>query len=293
MKSKISTIIMIVVLLAGLSLLLYPSFADYWNSLHASYAVQNYKEQLALLDAEAIDAAWNEAYAYNEQMKQRGSYYELSADLREQYETVLNIGGTGIIGYIDYPAIDATYPINHGTSEAILTMAIGHLDWTFFPIDSGSSHAAISGHRGLPTAKLFTNLDRAEIGDLFTIEILDTTFTYEVDQIEVVLPSDLTYLVTKNDPADYLTLITCTPYGVNSHRMLVRAHRVDDVSKLSRIRVTSEAALIEPIIIAPMLAIPMLLALLIVIMVQDHRRKKHNEVKPESDLWEETYDEYT
>lgn len=289
MKSRISTILLLLALIVGLSLLLYPSLADYWNKFHASYAISNYVETLDNLDDETITAAWEAAHAYNEQLKERNNGFLLSEDMQESYDQVLNLGGTGVMGYIEIPSIDVTLPIYHGTDEGILQIAIGHLDWSYLPIGGEGTHCVVSGHRGLPSARLFTDLDELEIGEIFTFEILDESFVYEVDQILTVLPSEMDSMLPYADE-DYVTLVTCTPYGVNSHRLLVRGHRIEGPEKTSNLRVTSEAIQIEPYIIAPLLAIPILVILLLGLLISD-LFKKPKPVK--NDPTEETYNEET
>lgn len=289
MKSRISTILLLLALIVGLSLLLYPSLADYWNKFHASYAISNYVETLDNLDDETITAAWEAAHAYNEQLKERNNGFLLSEDMQESYDQVLNLGGTGVMGYIEIPSIDVTLPIYHGTDEGILQIAIGHLDWSYLPIGGEGTHCVVSGHRGLPSARLFTDLDELEIGEIFTFEILDESFVYEVDQILTVLPSEMDSMLPYADE-DYVTLVTCTPYGVNSHRLLVRGHRIEGPEKTSNLRVTSEAVQIEPYIIAPLLAIPILVILLLGLLISD-LFKKPKPVK--NDPTEETYNEET
>lgn len=289
MKSRISTILLLLALIVGLSLLLYPSLADYWNQYHASYAISDYVETLEGMDEETLKAAWDTAHSYNDSLKTRSNHFLLSAEQQEAYKEALNLGSTGIMGYIDIPNIDVTLPIYHGTDEGILQVAIGHLDWSYLPIGGESTHCVVSGHRGLPSARLFTDLDELEMGDTFTFEILDESFVYEVDQILTVLPSDMDSMIPVNGE-DYVTLVTCTPYGVNSHRLLVRGHRIEGPEKVSTLRVTSEAVQIEPFIIAPMLAIPILVILLIGLLISDLVRKPKT---AKNDPTEETYNEET
>jgi sortase A len=207
------------------------------------------------------DAAWN----YNRSLIDRPNTYTLNDEQKAEYDQILDIGGLGIMGYIEVPAIGVTLPIYHGTDEAVLQIAVGHLEWTSLPVGGESSHCVVSGHRGLPSAKLFTDLDKLVVGDIFVFRVLDEILTYEVDQILIVKPNETEALLIQ-EGQDLCTLITCTPYGVNSHRLLVRGHRVENQEEVKAIRVTADAMQIEPVIVAPIVAIPMLLVLLIFLL---------------------------
>ena len=229
MKRHGTTVILLVVLIAGLSLLLYPSFSDWWNSMHQSRAVASYVEQVAQIDEEQYAHLWDAAWNYNRSLIDRPNTYTLSDEQKAEYDQILDIGGLGIMGYIEVPAIGVTLPIYHGTDEAVLQIAVGHLEWTSLPVGGESSHCVVSGHRGLPSAKLFTDLDKLVVGDIFVFRVLDEILTYEVDQILIVKPNETEALLIQ-EGQDLCTLITCTPYGVNSHRLLVRGHRVEKCS---------------------------------------------------------------
>lgn len=273
MKKHASTILLFLILFIGLSLLLYPSFTDWWNSFHQSRAVASYVEQVANMDDDQYLEIWNAAWEYNRSLIDRPNDYLLSDEQREHYNALLNVGGNGIMGYIEIPKIDIVYPIYHGTDEAFLQIAIGHLDWTSLPVGGESSHCVVSGHRGLPSARLFTDLDQMEVGDTFLLRVLDEVLTYEVDQILIVEPQvtdDL--LIVEGE--DLCTLITCTPYGINSHRMLVRGHRIATEEVKAVRRVTADAVQIEPVIVAPFVAAPMLLILLIALLLPKPRKRK-------------------
>lgn len=270
-QKKSTTIILILIFLVGLSLLLYPSVSDYWNSFTQSRAIASYVEAVANMDGNEYDHLWQMAYDYNTSLNQRGNNFTLSDDQRAKYEQLLNVGGNGVMGYVEVPSIDVSLPIYHGTDEGVLQVAVGHLEWTSLPVGGEGSHCVISGHRGLPSAKLFTDLDEIVAGDTFLLRILDETLTYEVDQILIVLPHEISDL-TIEPGKDYCTLVTCTPYGVNSHRMLVRGHRIETVAPEKEIRVTADAMQIEPLLIAPMMAVPVLLVLLIALMIPRKRR---------------------
>lgn len=280
MKKKFDgvTFLLILILLAGLSLLLYPSFSDYWNSFHQTRAIASYAEEVANLDDDKYEQLWNDARDYNTSLLTRDNAYLLSEEQRQEYESLLDISGLGIMGYIEIPSINVSLPIYHGTEESVLQIAVGHLDWTSLPVGGESTHCVLSGHRGLPSAKLFTNLDKLAEGDVFLIRVLDEVLTYSVDQILIVEPQetqDLQIVPGK----DYCTLVTCTPYGINSHRLLVRGHRVETVEEEREIRITADAVQVEPLLVAPMVAIPILLVLLVVLLVPGSRKKKVGDEK--------------
>ena len=225
-KGNFTTLLLILVLLAGLSLLLYPSVSDYWNSLHQTRAIATYAEEVANLNQDQYDEIWAATKAYNASLAERDNAYLLSDAQKEEYARLLDISGLGIMGYIEIPEIDVSLPVYHGTEESALQIAVGHLDWSSLPVGGEGTHCVLSGHRGLPSAKLFTNLDKLVAGDKFVIRVLDEVMTYEVDQILIVEPNDLSALAIEKGK-DLCTLVTCTPYGVNSHRLLVRGHRVE------------------------------------------------------------------
>ncbi len=272
MKNKVSTIILVIVFVAGLSLLLYPTVSDYWNSMHASQAVSNYSEEVKNLNAEEYDEMLKAAEEYNASLLNRNTGYALTDWQKEIYEDTLNLNGTGIMGYIEISSINVSLPIYHGTEDSVLQVAVGHVEWSSLPVGGESSHCVLSGHRGLPSAKLFTNLDKLVEGDTFVIRVLDEVYTYEVDQILIVEPEDVSAL-TIEEGKDLCTLVTCTPYGINSHRLLVRGHRVENADETAAVRVTSDAIQIEPVIVAPLIAAPVLLILLIVVLCSGNKKK--------------------
>ena len=278
MKNKITTWILVLALLAGLSLLLYPTVSDYWNSLHASQAVATYAEDVKSIDKTQYDELLAAAHAYNESLHARTNDFYLTDEQQAAYDTLLNIGQTGIMGYIEIPVIKLSLPIYHGTSDSVLQIAVGHLDWTSLPVGGTGTHCVLSGHRGLPSAKLFTNLDQMKTGDTFVIRVLDEVLTYEVDQILIVEPND-TSALTVEAGKDLCTLVTCTPYGINSHRLLVRGHRIENTPEAKMIRVVADAIQIEPLIVAPIVAAPVLLILFVMLMLP--KRKKHAEKEEE------------
>jgi len=271
MKKHGTTILLFIVLFVGLSLLLYPSFSDWWNSMHQSRAVASYVEQVTTIDEDRYHALWDSAQEYNRQLTQRENPYALTAEQKETYTELLNIVGTGIMGYVEIPAINVTLPIYHNTSESVLQIAAGHVEWSSLPVGGKGCHSVISGHRGLPSARLMTDLDKLVVGDVFLYRILDEILTYEVDQILIVEPHEVEHLAI--DPEeDYSTLVTCTPYGINSHRMLVRGHRIENQVEAKQLRVSADAIQIEPMLVAPFVASPMLLILLISLMIPKKRR---------------------
>ena len=273
MKRHFTYIILLLVLIVGLSLLLYPPLSNWWNSMHQSRAVASYVEQVANIDKEQYAHLWDDAWNYNRDLTERPNNYVLSEEQKALYDSLLDVGGTGIMGYVEIPSIGVTLPIYHGTNETVLQIAVGHLEWTSLPVGGESSHCVVSGHRGLPSAKLFTDLDELVIGDIFMFRVLDEILTYEVDQILIVEPDETDALLVE-EGQDLCTLITCTPYGVNSHRLLVRGHRVENQEVAQTVRVTADAMQIEPAIVAPILAIPMLLVLLIILLIPRRTRRR-------------------
>ncbi len=271
MKNKLINIFLILALVAGLSLLLYPTVSDYWNSLHASQAVASYDQAVKSMDEGKYDELLQRAGQYNRDLFLRGTLFALTDEEREDYNSQLDIDGSGVMGYIEIPTIKVSLPIYHGTSDDVLQVAVGHLEWSSLPVGGESTHCVLSGHRGLPSAKLFTNLDQLTEGDLFVIRTLDEVLTYEVDRILIVLPSELQALAAE-EGKDLCTLVTCTPYGVNSHRMLVRGHRVDNQSEA--VRLTADAIRIDPLLVAPIAAIPLLLALLLLLAVAPKKKSR-------------------
>lgn len=275
MRKNPSTILLILVFLTGLSLLLYPSVSDYWNSFHQSRAIATYAGEVAALDDNTYEHLWQAAEDYNRTLVGRANpFLPMSGEEQAEYDSLLNVAGSGVMGYIEIPEIKCSLPIYHGTDEAVLQIAVGHIQGSSLPVGGVGTHCVLSGHRGLPSAKLFTNLDRLKEGDVFLLRVLDETLTYEVDQIRIVEPHQVEDLAI--DPErDYCTLVTCTPYGVNSHRLLVRGHRIENQSGASSIRVTADAMQIDPILVAPVVAVPLLLLLLVWLLVSTRKKKKN------------------
>lgn len=273
MKNHRSTILLILILLIGLSLMLYPSFADWWNSFHSSRAIASYVEQVANIDDAQYEEFWDAAWDYNQSLLHRPNDFLLSDEQQEIYKSLLDIGGNGIMGYIEIPVIDVMLPIYHGTGESVLQIAVGHLDWTSLPVGGAGSHCVVSGHRGLPSARLFTDLDKLKVGDVFMLHVLNEILTYEIDQILIVEPQDTDPLLIEPGK-DLCTMITCTPYGINSHRMLVRGHRIESQEEAKVIRITADAVRIEPLMVAPFVAVPILLVLLIILLLPKQKKGK-------------------
>lgn len=265
-KGNFINFLLVLIFFAGLSLLLYPSVSDYWNSFHQTRAITTYAENVATLDQEQYDKVWAAAQAYNASLTERENSYLLTDTQKQEYRHLLDVSGLGIMGYIEIPSIDCSLPIYHGTEESVLQIAVGHLEWSSLPVGGQSTHCVLSGHRGLPSAKLFTNLDKLDVGDVFMLRVLDEVLTYEVDQILIVEPLETASLRIV-EGKDYCTLITCTPYGVNTHRLLVRGHRIENIKEAKNIRVTADAVQIEPLLVAPIVAIPFLLLLLILLLL--------------------------
>ena len=273
MKKYLSTIILILVFVTGLSLLLYPTVSDYWNSFHQSQAIATYASEVAALDDDDYDELWAAAEAYNQRLARRGNPLMQSEEDLAEYEALLNIAGSGVMGYIEIPELKVSLPVYHGVDEGVLQIAVGHIPGTSLPTGGKGTHSVLSGHRGLPSAKLFTNLDQMREGDTFMLRILDETLTYEVDQILIVEPHEVAALSIDPDE-DYCTLVTCTPYGINTHRLLVRGHRVENQAEAQAVRVTADAMQIEPVIVAPVVAAPMLLCLMLWVLLRNPKKKK-------------------
>ena len=270
-----TTALLFILFIAGLSLLLYPIVSDFINTSSASKAIMSYDEEVLKLEKQKYDEMWAEATEYNSSLIGRENEYLLSDEQQAQYNSLLDLTGTGIMGYIEIPNIRCSIPIYHGTAETILQIAIGHLDWSSLPTGGENTHCVLSGHRGLPSAKLFSDLDKIVEGDIFMLRILDEVLTYEVDKISIVEPQDTSTLEIEQGK-DYCTLVTCTPYGVNSHRLLVRGHRVENLKKYT-ITLVSEGQQIDPLIVAPVVAMPVLIALFIRLMVPGKRKTYKDE----------------
>ena len=219
-------VIVIILLLAGITMLLYPAVSNLWNNFHSSAAITDYNYRMEEMDESERLKLIADARAYNKKLAESFGAFAMDEGQKKIYEELLNINGDGIMGYIQIPSIDVLLPIYHGTGENVLQLGVGHLEWSSLPVGGDGSHCVLLAHRGLPSAKLFTDLDRLKIGDRFTLTVLDEIYIYEVDQIKTVLPEDLSEIRSEKGK-ELCTLVTCTPYGINTHRLLVRGHRVE------------------------------------------------------------------
>lgn len=269
-SNRVMTLLLVLALLAGLFLLLYPTVSDYWNSLHQTRTITGYAENVAQLDSTEYEEMWAAAQRYNRTLSKRENAFALTEEQKREYESLLNASGNGVMGIVEIPKIGCVLPIYHGTDDAVLQIAVGHLEWSSLPVGGEGTHCVLSGHRGLPSARLFTNLDQLAVGDRFLLRVLDETLTYEVDQILIVEPQEVAALgITEG--GDSCTLVTCTPYGINTHRLLVRGHRVENDAQAKAVRVTADALQIEPLLVAPIAAIPLLVILLAVLLLTEQR----------------------
>ena len=273
LKKNLPTLLLVLVFLTGVGLLLYPTFADWWNSFHQSRAVASYMDSVSELDTDKYEEILSSADSYNQMLAQTGILWTMDEKQEEAYREELNISDSGIMGYIDIPKIHITLPIYHGTDEEVLQVAIGHLSGTSLPVGGTDTHCVVSGHRGLPSARLFTDIDKMVDGDTFTMTVLNRTVTYQVDQVRIVEPTDLSDLQIEQGN-DLCTLVTCTPYGINSHRLLVRGHRVANAQ--GDAPVIADAMQIESIYIAPFLAVPILIILIISMFMITGKQKRRN-----------------
>lgn len=271
-RQQLPTLILLAVFCGGIFLLLYPTVSDYWNSIHQSQAVSSYVENVTEIDNEEYGEILEAAEEYNREIFSGGARWNMTEAEKKEYEKQLDVSGSGVMGYIEIPQLRCRLPVYHGTDPEVLQVAIGHIEGSSLPVGGKNTHCVLSGHRGLPSAKLFSELDKLAEGDLFILGVLDETLTYEVDQIRIVEPQDLSELEVK-EGMDYCTLVTCTPYGVNSHRLLVRGHRVENERSGAAVRVTADAIQVEPVQVAPLVAAPMLAVLLIWMLVKTRRKK--------------------
>lgn len=260
---SISTIILLVLLLAGVGILLYPSVSDWWNSLHATRAIAGYVTAVEVMSGREKKKILEAARKYNAKLP-NGVNFSITEVEWAEYNNLLDVTGTGIMGYVQISAIGVNLPIYHSVDETVLQIAVGHIPGSSLPVGGERTHAVLSGHRGLPSAKLFSDLDQIVEGDIFTINILDQTITYMVDQIRIVLPEETDELAIKPG-RDYCTLVTCTPYGVNSHRMLVRGKRIENIA--GEVVVVAEAVRIPTYVVIPAVGIPLLFVTLTIMVI--------------------------
>ncbi|MDD7419101.1 MAG: class C sortase [Ruminococcus sp.] len=273
--SRLMTLLIVVVFVTGLSFLLYPTVSNLWNQAHQSRAIATYTEQVEKLDDSSNKEMLKAARKYNKELLKKADHWKLSKKDKKKYESLLDVSGTGIMGYIEIPKIDCSLPVYHGTDEGALQIAIGHLEGSSLPVGGKSSHCVLSGHRGLPSARLFTDLDQMEEGDTFILNILGHKLAYEVDQIKVVLPEEMSDLEIQ-EGKDLCTLVTCTPYGINTHRLLVRGHRVKYVeTKVQEQKEVSKPKTdTRPVIAGAAVGA---VVLFIIIFAVRHRRKHRNQ----------------
>lgn len=273
MKKGWTTVVLVIILLLGVGIMLYPTVSDYWNSFHQSKVITEYAEHVAEMDESEYDKVIEDAREYNKRLNAGAYSPRLDEEAAKDYNAQLDVAGTGVMGYIDIPKINCTLAIYHGTSDAVLQIGVGHIEGTSLPVGGIGTHCVVSGHRGLPSAKLFTNLDQLEEGDIFMMRVLNETLTYEIDQVLIVLPHETEALNVDPDK-DYCTLVTCTPYAVNTHRLLVRGHRIENLKESKDIIVTSDAVQIDPMIVAPIVAVPILIILVVVVLSSTSAKRK-------------------
>ncbi len=270
---SVSTIILVAIFFVGLSVLLYPTVSDFWNEKRQSQAIVDYDSYIENLTPEDYSDLFFKADSYNLKIKNMQFPFMNHKNIADEYYSTLDVNNNGMMGYITIEKIKVQLPVYHGTSDEVLNSAVGHVEGSSLPVGGESTHSVLSAHRGLPSAKLFTNLDKVEPGDIFTIRILDRTITYQVDQVLIVLPHETDNL--KIVPGeDYCTLVTCTPYGINTHRMLVRGTRIENIEPDRVINVVTEAYQIDPLIVTPAVAAPMLGLLLVVLLVKSRKNNK-------------------
>ena len=275
MRSRKVWIILTIGFLVGICVLSYPAFSNYWNSKTQSHAIVNYESVLEHLKPEDYTAIFQAAYDYNAALR-KVDFPLLNYEQVPGYYDALKLDGTDIIGYVKIDKIGVELPVYHGTSDQVLNRGVGHLEGTSLPVGGESTHSVMSAHRGLPSAKLFTDLDRLEIGDTFQIIVLDQLLTYQVDQVKVITPKEINDLQIV-EGKDYCTLFTCTPYGINTHRLLVRGIRIETILEKPVIYVANEAFRIEPLMVTPAVAAPMVLVFLIHLMVKYREPPKKKE----------------
>lgn len=278
MKKKksgaLTTVLLILIFVVGLSLLLYPTVSDYWNSVHQSQVIVSYDKEVDELEQAEFRRLWAEAEAFNENLLERANPYAMTAQEQEIYYRALTTSDNGLMAYLEIPVIDCMLPVRHGTSDDVLQKSVGHIEWTSLPVGGESTHCVLSGHRGLPSSELLTNIDHMEKGDMFYLHVLGETLEYRVDQIAVVEPDDLTLLGIE-EGEDYVTLLTCTPYGINSHRLLVRGTRVSgDGDPGDTVTLPNEVREIDAMYLVPLVLLVLITAVFIFLLVDSRRRKK-------------------
>lgn len=277
MKRKhISTIFIILIFLVGLGFISYPTVSNLWNQAHQSRAIATYSKQVEKLDDSENKKMLKAARKYNKSLLKKSDHWKLSKKDKKKYESLLDVSGTGIMGYIEVPKIDCSLPIYHGTDEGALQIAIGHLEGSSLPVGGKNTHCVLSGHRGLPSARLFTDLDQMEEGDIFILNILGRKLAYEVDQIRVVLPEEMSDLEVI-EGKDLCTLVTCTPYGINTHRLLVRGHRTKYVEEKVEEQKEVQTKKMDTRLLIAGAAGAVILAVIIIAVVIRRRKRRRNQ----------------
>lgn len=228
MKKVLPVLAVVLIFVLGLGIMLYPTIANYVNARSQTVAIDHY-EEAARANAAYYEGLLEQAQAFNREIFENGGLVNLTDEQKAAYETLLNLNGDGVMGYIEIPRLELKLSIGHGTEEDVLQRMVGHIEGSSLPVGGENTHAVLSAHRGLPTAKLFSDLDLMQVGDRFTIHTLNQTLTYQVDQITVILPEEIEALAIEPG-GDYVTLMTCTPYAVNTHRLLVRGVRVEEAA---------------------------------------------------------------
>ena len=270
-RNNRTTWLLIGMMLLGIAIMAYPTFSNWWNSFHTSRVIAEYSASVVQYSTDELDAMREAARQYNERLLQKENLFVMSKEDMEEYHSLLNIDGSGIMGYLQIPSIHVDIPLYHGTEENVLQTAIGHIDWSSLPVGGIGTHTVVSGHRGLPRAKLFSDLDKLREGDRFTVTVLNRKSCYEVDQIRIVEPTDLSELAIQPDK-DYFTLVTCTPYAINTHRLLIRGHRVADEDETPV--VTPEAYRLPNRVAIPLVAAPLLLLFLLFSLIRFRTRPR-------------------
>lgn len=269
-RKNLVTIILVGLMFIGVGLIIYPSVSDYWNSFTQSRIIMSYADSISEMDSDEYERIMSSARQYNEELKAKESRWNMTEEEWSRYMSELNVDGAGSMGYITIPKIDIMLPINHSTEEKVLQSAIGHIEGTSLPVGGEGTHCVLSGHRGLPTARLFTDLDKLKEGDTFTLTIMNEMLTYQIDQIRIVEPTDYS-LLQFEEGADYCTLLTCTPYGINTQRLLVRGKRIANPN--GEAKVVADAIQVEATYVAPFIAVPIIFVLLLWMVIAARARR--------------------
>ena len=278
MKKQVPNIILALVFIIGLCIFLYPSVSDLINSWIQSREISKYEHLVAELSFEEYDQMIADAREYNQTLIGGNLTQNIEKTQKEKYERLLSLDSTGIMGYLYISKINVRLPIYHGTDEATLQIGIGHLEGSSLPVDSDTQHVIISGHTGLPSSKLLTDLVELEVGDEFKIDVLNQRYTYEIDQILVVEPNETDSLELVKGK-QYATIITCTPYGVNTHRLLVRGLLKDDTVDA---KISGDAVIVDSTILIPIISIP-LITILFIAMINIRRKRRERGVSDEEE----------